>query len=112
MSSIGFSTKRRSRTIVAIPARDEAERIELALIALDRQMTPPDGVLLLLNNCIYETEAIARRLEPRARAQPDRRRSRDVGDDIHGFHPHRLHVQCPGLAEIDGPAGLVRVAIE
>lgn len=47
-------------TIVAIPARDEAERIGPCLIALNQQIQPPDVVVLLLNNCSDQTETIAR----------------------------------------------------
>jgi GT2 family glycosyltransferase len=50
----------RPTTVVAIPVRDEAERITACLTALDRQDRLPDMVLLLLNNCTDTTEAIAR----------------------------------------------------
>jgi cellulose synthase/poly-beta-1,6-N-acetylglucosamine synthase-like glycosyltransferase len=46
--------------VVAIPARDEAERVEACLIALNEQNQCPDAVVLLLNNCSDETETIAR----------------------------------------------------
>jgi glycosyltransferase involved in cell wall biosynthesis len=55
----------RPATVVAIPARDEADRIAACLNALDRQTTPPDAVVLLLNNCSDASEAIARSLTPR-----------------------------------------------
>src|ERR1700678_480908 len=48
--------------VVAIPARDEADRISACLLALARQTRTPDGVLLFLNNCSDLTEAIARNL--------------------------------------------------
>lgn len=51
-------------TVVAIPARDEAERIGLCLTALSEQITRPDLVVLMLNNCRDTTEAIARALAP------------------------------------------------
>jgi GT2 family glycosyltransferase len=53
-----------SRIIVAIPARDEADRIGRCLIALNGQTQPPDGVILLLNNCSDETGTIARSMAP------------------------------------------------
>jgi GT2 family glycosyltransferase len=47
-------------TIVAIPARDEAERIRSCLTALNGQTHPPDEVVLLANNCTDRTAMIAR----------------------------------------------------
>ena len=46
--------------VVAIPARDEAERIGPCLTALARQTLLPTAVVLLLNNCTDMTEKIAR----------------------------------------------------
>ncbi len=54
--------RRHPTTVVAIPAKDEADRISACLLALARQTRTPDGVLLLLNNCSDLTEAIARNL--------------------------------------------------
>ncbi|MFL5288138.1 MAG: glycosyltransferase family 2 protein [Rhodopila sp.] len=51
--------------VVAIPARDEAERIAACLEALDRQTILPDAVVLLANNCTDDTVAVARGLSPR-----------------------------------------------
>ena len=48
------------KIVVALPARDEAERIAICLTALNEQLQPPDTVVLLLNNCTDATEAIAR----------------------------------------------------
>ena len=48
--------------IVGIPARDEADRIEASLLALNEQTRRPDAVFLMLNNCSDGTEAIARRM--------------------------------------------------
>ncbi len=50
--------------VVAIPARDEAERIGRCLRALNEQIRPPDAVVLSLNNCVDKTESIARALAP------------------------------------------------
>jgi GT2 family glycosyltransferase len=46
---------------VAIPARDEAERIANCLHALAVQTVVPDHIVLLLNNCTDPTAAVARR---------------------------------------------------
>jgi glycosyltransferase involved in cell wall biosynthesis len=52
-------------TVVAIPARDEADRIEACLCALARQTRQADAVLLLANNCIDRTSAVAQALSVR-----------------------------------------------
>ncbi len=46
--------------VVAIPAWNEAERIAACLSALGNQLRVPAGAVLLANNCIDGTEAIAR----------------------------------------------------
>jgi hypothetical protein len=48
--------------VVAIPARNEADRISACIQAFARQTRRPDAVLLLLNNCTDLTETIARNL--------------------------------------------------
>jgi GT2 family glycosyltransferase len=53
-----------NRVVVAIPVRDEAERIGACLTALDANEQRPDAVVLLLNNCSDDTEAIGRGLAP------------------------------------------------
>jgi GT2 family glycosyltransferase len=58
-------------TIVAIPARDEAERIERCLTALNEQIRRPDAVVLLLNNCSDDTETIAHAMAPALRFRLD-----------------------------------------
>ena len=50
----------RKPIVVAIPARDEAQRIGRCLHALARQTVPADHVVLLLNNCTDGTAAAAR----------------------------------------------------
>lgn len=56
------------RAVVAIPARDEAERLAACLVALAKQRrtaTPsaqPFGVLLLLNNCSDQSAVLGARL--------------------------------------------------
>jgi glycosyltransferase involved in cell wall biosynthesis len=53
-----------AKSIVAIPVRNEAERIGPCLAALNTQIHRPDGAVVLLNNCTDSTERIARRLAP------------------------------------------------
>ena len=48
--------------VVAIPARDEADRLASCLRALDDQGRKPDAVVLLLNNCTDNSEPIARQM--------------------------------------------------
>ena len=53
------------RFVVAIPVRDEADHIGRCLQALDDQADACiDHVVLLLNNCSDETEAVIERLRP------------------------------------------------
>jgi GT2 family glycosyltransferase len=53
---------RQGFTVVAVPARDEAERIVACLLALARQTRRPDSVLVLANDCTDGTAAIASRM--------------------------------------------------
>jgi hypothetical protein len=55
---------RRGCIIVAIPAKDEAERIADCLFALARQTWRPEDVLLLANNCSDKTPEIALAMAP------------------------------------------------
>jgi hypothetical protein len=52
------------RAVVAIPVKDEAERIAACLRALQDQTVRPDAVLLLVNNCSDRTETIVRGMIP------------------------------------------------
>jgi hypothetical protein len=55
----------RSRFVVAIPVRDEVERIEGCIRALSQQHGARcDHVVLLLNNCTDGTEALVEHLRP------------------------------------------------
>ena len=45
------------KSVVAIPVRDEADRIGACLHALNAQTRLPDAVVLLLNNCTDRTES-------------------------------------------------------
>ena len=49
-------------SVVAIPVRDEAERIGGCLAALSRQSIPADHIVLLLNNCTDRTADVVRGL--------------------------------------------------
>lgn len=71
VESLDSAEKQLRPAVVAIPARDEAERIEACLTALSDQQQCPDAVVLLLNNCTDATEAIATRLAPRLRYRLD-----------------------------------------
>lgn len=55
-------------SVVAIPVRDEAERIGGCLTALARQSISADHVVLLLNNCTDRTAEVVKQL-PKARHQ-------------------------------------------
>jgi glycosyltransferase involved in cell wall biosynthesis len=61
----------RAPIIVAVPAKNEAERIPSCLTALDDQYQRPDAVVLLLNNCTDATEAITRVMAPCLRFRLD-----------------------------------------
>jgi hypothetical protein len=74
--------------IVAIPTKDEAERIAACLIALARQTCRPQAVLLLVNNCRDGTAAVAAAMAPTL--------------------PYRLHVACHDFPIQDVNAGQAR----
>ena len=74
--------------VIAIPARDEADRISACIQALARQTRGPDAVLLLLNNCTDLTETIARNLSAAL--------------------PFALHILCRTLPLPDANAGSAR----
>ena len=76
------------RTVVAIPARDEADRIEACLYALARQTRHADAVLLLANNCIDGTSAVAQALSPRL--------------------PYPLHIRAHTFSALAASAGHAR----
>ncbi len=59
MRNIDVASGQRPQTIVAIPVKNEAERIGLLLTALNQQTVCPGRVVLLLNNCTDNTELIA-----------------------------------------------------
>jgi hypothetical protein len=55
---------REPSVVVAIPVKDEADGVARCLLAMARQTKLPHAVVLLLNNCTDQTEAIARCLAP------------------------------------------------
>jgi GT2 family glycosyltransferase len=60
-----------AKSVVAIPVRDEADRIGPCLTALNAQVRPPDAVLLLVNNSTDRTETIVRGMAPHLRFRLD-----------------------------------------
>jgi hypothetical protein len=75
----GSSSKKRlqfvkNSIVVAIPVKNEVERIDSCLLALGRQTVMPCAVLLLLNNCTDQTDAAARVLAVSL--------------------PYKLHIKC------------------
>ena len=74
-------------SVVAIPVKDEANRIGSCLAALSRQSIPANHVVLLLNNCTDGTADIVRAL-PQG--------------------PHRLHVIECELEGASASAGVAR----
>jgi hypothetical protein len=60
--------------VVAIPVKNEADRIGSCLLSLGQQTVMPCAVLLLLNNCTDETDAAARALAVTL--------------------PYKLHIKC------------------
>lgn len=59
-----FAICRQQPIVVAIPVKNEAERIAACLQALARQTRLPDVVVLLLNNCSDATEAVVAAMAP------------------------------------------------
>jgi hypothetical protein len=91
--------------IVAIPAKNEAERIGDCLTALNDQQHCPDAVVLLVNNSTDATEAIARALVPRLRYRLDVV-SRDLPPgQANAGCARRLAMQL--AADLAGPRGIL-----
>jgi len=76
------------RIVVAIPAKDEAERIGACLLALASQTCRPDTVLVLANNCSDGTPTIALGLASAL--------------------PYRLHIECHDFPTRHSNAGQAR----
>jgi glycosyltransferase involved in cell wall biosynthesis len=62
VEAVNIIVRRRPTTVVAIPARNEAARIEACLSALGRQTEHPDAVVVLINNSDDATRHNAERL--------------------------------------------------
>jgi GT2 family glycosyltransferase len=94
-----------AKSVVAIPARDEADRIGSCLTALNRQLLRPDAVVLLLNNCTDASETIARAMAPRLNFQLHIV-ARDLPDaQANAGHARRLAMRH--AAECAGPDGIL-----
>ena len=106
--------RRRPTAVVAIPARDEADRISACLLALARQTRTPDGVLLLLNNCNDLTEAIARNLSAALPFALHIASHAFPPAEAHAGNARRLAMQLAanlaGSSDLAGPNGLAGVA--
>lgn len=74
--------------VVAIPAKNEADRIGPCLLALAQQTRHPDAVLLLLNGCTDRSSTVVRTLLPRL--------------------PYRLHVRSHMFPSATANAGHAR----
>src|SRR3954454_8921170 len=89
--------------VVAIPAKNEAERIGACLTALHDQQRRPDAVVVVLNNCTDETEAIARAMAPGLGFDLDLVCRDLLPDQANAGFARRLAMQL--AAERAGPAG-------
>jgi hypothetical protein len=94
-----------SRIVVAIPVRDEAARIGPRLIALNKQMRPPDSVVLMLNKCTDEAETITRTMIPKLRFHLD-----VISQDLPLHQADTGHARALAMdaaAERAGPSGVL-----
>ena len=94
-----------AKSIVAIPVRNEAERIGPCLTALNTQIHRPDGVVVLLNNCTDATEAIARELAPHLGFRLEVVRRDLPPAEANAGHARRLAMQL--AAELAGDDGVL-----
>lgn len=100
----------RLRAVVAIPVRDEAERMADCLMALDRQRgveATGFGVVLLLNNCTDGTEQIVSTLKPQLRF-PLRLIERDFAGANAGWaRREAMEAAATWLDETDAAPGII-----
>ena len=89
------------RTIVAIPVRNESERIGLCLRSLDMQLVRPDAVVLLLNNCTDTTEATVRAMVPDLRFRLQVILRQLPPDRANAGHARRLAMEVAGAEAAD-----------
>jgi GT2 family glycosyltransferase len=94
-----------AKSIVAIPVRNEAERIGPCLSALNAQIHRPDGVVVLLNNCTDSTEAIVRGLAPSLGFRLEVVRRDLPAAEANAGHARRLAMQL--AAELAGDDGVL-----
>jgi GT2 family glycosyltransferase len=114
---------RRPRTVVAIPARNEANRIQACLSALGRQTERPDVVVVLINDSDDATHHNAERLSghlpfelhlelsgpspQRGGAGHARRHAMALAADIAGFGGYLLTTDADGIVARDWIEGTV-----
>jgi hypothetical protein len=93
-------------TVVAIPARNEAERIAACLEALDNQVGAQlDHIVLLANNCTDETVAIARSVPMQAGTRLHVLELNFPPHQANAGHARRRAMQC--AAALAGPDGVL-----
>ena len=97
--------KRQTRppVIVAIPARNEADRIGACLDALDNQTTKPDAVIVLFNNSTDDGEMIVRGMRPRFDLHVV---AVDLPPETAGAGPAR-RLAMEHAAQLAGPGGIL-----
>src|ERR1700748_2648800 len=94
-----------AKSIVAIPVRNEAERIRPCLSALNAQIHRPDAVVMLLNNCTDATEAVARALAPGLGFRLEVVRRNLPQTEANAGHARRLAMQL--AVELAGDDGVL-----
>jgi glycosyltransferase involved in cell wall biosynthesis len=103
VEAVNFVASRRPKTVVVIPARNEAPWIEACLSALARQTERPDAVVVLINNTNDATHHKAERLRKHVPF--------DLHLKLHELPPQSMHAgQARRLAmalaaDIAGPDG-------
>jgi hypothetical protein len=93
----------RPPVIVAIPARNEADRIAACLNALDGQTTSPDAVIVLFNNSTDDGETIVRDMRP---GFDLRVVAVDLPPETAGAGPAR-RLAMEHAAQLAGPGGIL-----
>ncbi|MFO1027999.1 MAG: glycosyltransferase family A protein [Acetobacteraceae bacterium] len=93
----------RPSVVVAVPARDEEDRLAACLGALDQQTSPPNAVVLLLNNCTDASDAVARAVTPRYDLRVV---SIDLPSHEAGAGPARA-LAMQHAARLAGPSGIL-----
>ena len=91
--------------VVAIPARDEADRIGSCLNALNAQTRMPDRVVLIVNNSTDDTETIARAMASGMRYRLDVIKRELPPAEANAGHARRLAMEA--AAARAGPDGIL-----